>query len=450
MERESESPDAAVKSRKKGIFYGWKVLAAGSAITTIGSIHSPVVSVFFLPLQRELELSRAALSFVFSLARIEGGIEGPLVGWMIDKQGPRIPVIIGTLLSGFGMLALSQVNSTLGFLLVYTGLVALGFQMGYLQVMHAAANIWFIRYRTRAMSIFSSSVRLGPAVFTPILGVIVDLWDWRTGAILTGFFVLITALPLTYFIKRSPESMGLLPDGADPEELELPPDGANTEEPDSGNSVASERKETPRLRMPEDFEFKEAMRTPVWWILALTTTVRTSNNGVFQVHFIPIFVWKDVTETGAAVMVGLTQLIATPMILGVGWLGDRWSKKAILVLAHFVLGSSFLVLIFVDQRWGLYLFMVMFAFGANVAPANYSIIGDYFGRKSFARLRGVLNSLGIIGMGTTVLAGWVFDATGSYAAFIFGTAVFSAIAGITVIFFLHKPSRPGARSASAT
>lgn len=446
MEREVESPEAAVKPRKKGIYYGWKVLAAGSAITTIGSIHSPVVSVFFLPLQRELELSRAALSFVFSLARIEGGIEGPLVGWMIDKQGPRIPVIIGTLLSGIGMLALSQVNSTLGFLLVYTGLVALGFQMGYLQVMHAAANIWFIRYRTRAMSIFSSSVRLGPAVFTPILGVIVDLWDWRTGAILTGIFVLVTALPLTYFIKRSPESMGLLPDGADPEELEPPPDRAGSEEANSGQS---KQKETPRLQMPEDFEFKEAMRTPVWWILALTTTVRTSNNGVFQLHFVPIFVWKDITERDAAFMVGLTQLIATPMILGVGWLGDRWSKKAILVLAHFILGSSFLVLIFVEQRWGLYLFMVMFAFGANVAPANYSIIGDYFGRKSFARLRGVLNSLGIIGMGTTVLAGWVFDATDSYAAFLFGTAVFSAIAGVTVIFFLHKPSRPGAKSAPA-
>ncbi len=445
MEREVESPDAAVKPRKKGIFYGWKVLAAGSAITTIGSIHSPVVSVFFLPLQRELDLSRAALSFIFSLARIEGGIEGPLVGWMIDKQGPRIPVIIGTLLSGIGMLVLSQVNNTLGFLLVYTGLVALGFQMGYLQVMHAAANIWFVKYRTRAMSIFSSSVRLGPAVFTPIMGVLVDVWDWRTGAILTGFFVLVTALPLTYFIKRSPESMGLLPDGADPEELEPPPDGEGSKEADPGQS---EQKETLRLQMPEDFEFKEAMRTPVWWILALTTTVRTSNNGVFQVHFVPIFVWKDITETTAAFMVGITQLIATPMILGVGWLGDRWSKKAILVLAHFVLGSSFLVLIFVEQTWGIYLFMVMFAFGANVAPANYSIIGDYFGRKSFARLRGVLNSLGIIGMGTTVLAGWVFDATNSYAAFLFGTAVFSAIAGVTVIFFLHKPSRPGAKSAS--
>ena len=428
----------SLKEKKKGVFYGWKVLAAGSAITTIGSVHSPVVSVFFLPLQRELELGRAALSFVFSLARIEGGIEGPLVGWLIDKQGPRIPVVIGVVLSGIGMLALAQVNTTLGFLLVYTGLVALGFQMGYLQVMHAVANIWFIRYRTRAMSIFSSSVRLGPAMFTPLLGVFVGLWGWRTSALLTGLFVLVTALPLTYFIKRSPESIGLLPDGdsVDNKNLSGMKESSKVAAPDTNGS--------------QDFEFKEAMRTPAWWILALTTTVRTSNNGVFQVHFIPIFVWKDITETGAAFMVGLTQLIATPMILAVGWLGDRWSKKAILVLAHFVLGGSFLVLIFVDKPWGVYVFMVMFAFGANVAPPNYSIIGEYFGRKSFARLRGILNSLGIIGMGTTVLAGWVFDTTQSYSMFLFGTAIFSVIAGFTVILFLRKPQKPSSNTSTIT
>lgn len=406
----------------KARYYGWRVLTAGTAITAIGSVHSPVVSVFFLPLQRELQIGRAALSFLFSLARIEGGIEGPLVGWLIDKQGPRIPVVIGVLLSGIGMLALSRVDTTLEFVVVYTVMVALGFQMGYLQVMHAVANIWFIKYRTRAMSVFSSSVRLGPAVFTPMLGVIVDWWDWRTGAWLVGLFVLATALPLTYFIKRSPESMGLLPDGASPEDLEGSTGGTTAE-------------------APVDFEFKEAMRTPAWWIIALTTTVRTTNNGVFQVHFIPIFVWKGFSELGAATMVGVTQLLATPLILLVGWLGDRWSKKAILVVAHVCLGLSLVVLTLVDSDWGVYLFVMLFAFGANVAPANYSIIGDYFGRKTFARLRGVLNSLGIVGMGTTVLAGWVFDATQSYGAFLLGTGAFSAAAAITVATFLHKPVR---------
>ena len=53
----------------------------------------------------------------------------------------------------------------------------------------------------------------------------------------------------------------------------------------------------------------------------------------------------------------------------------------------------------------------------------------------------LLNSLGIIGMGTTVLAGWVFDATQSYGAFLLGTSAFSAAAAITVFTFLHKPVR---------
>ena len=427
MEHSSEND---TQPRKKARYYGWRVITVGTAITAIGSVHSPVVSVFFLPLQRELQIGRAALSFLFSLARIEGGIEGPLVGWLIDKQGPRIPVVIGILLSGFGMLALSRVDTALEFVVVYTVMVALGFQMGYLQVMHAVANIWFIKYRTRAMSVFSSSVRLGPAVFTPLLGVIVDWWDWRTGAWLVGLFVLATALPLTYFIKRSPESMGLLPDGASPEDM--------------GHSVSGQQAGTSPARtteVPVDFEFKEAMRTPAWWILALTTTVRTSTNGVFQVHFIPIFVWKGFSELGAASMVGVTQLLATPLILLVGWLGDRWSKRAILVVAHICLGLSFVMLTLVEGDWGIYIFVMLFAFGANVAPANYSIIGDYFGRRTFARLRGVLNSLGIIGMGTTVLAGWMFDATQSYGAFLLGTAAFSAMAAITVSLFLRKPVR---------
>ena len=159
------------------------------------------------------------------------------------------------------------------------------------------------------------------------------------------------------------------------------------------------------------------------------------------VHFVPIFVWKGLSELGAASMVGLTQLMAAPLILFVGWLGDRWSKKAILMSAHVALGLSFIVLTFVDDPWGLYVFMLIFAFGANVAPANYSIIGDYFGRKTFARLRGVLNSLQVIGMGTVVLAGWVFDVTQSYAAFLVGTSGFCVVAAAVVFLFLRKPTR---------
>ena len=418
-----------IRNRASSIYYGWWILAAGSAITMVGSVHSSVVSVFFLPLTRELGIGRAALSLLFSLARLEGGIEGPLVGWIIDRRGPRLPIFIGALLGGTGLIALTAVHNELTFVLVYVGWVALGFQMGFLQCMHAVANLWFMKYRTRAMSICSSSVRLGPAIFTPLVAAIAITQGWRAASILSGVVVLIVALPLALLIRRSPESMGLLPDG-------LVASSAEREE-----SAATHEQLLAQVTSPDGFGFGETLKTPSFWLIAFSTTVRTTMNSAFQVHFIPIFVWKGLTEQGGANMVGLVALTATPLILLVGWLGDRWSKKNILIMGQIAVAMALIILNFANGKSAIYLFTMLFAFGANVSPANYSILGEYYGRRSFARLRGVLNSLGIIGMVATVLAGWVFDTTGSYSMFIVGTGMSAGLAAVMLLLFLRKPER---------
>ena len=419
------------RSKKGSIYYGWWILAAGSTITMVGSVHSSVVSVFFLPLTRELEIGRAALSLLFSLARLEGGIEGPLVGWIIDRRGPRLPIFVGALLGGTGLIALTTVHNELTFVLVYVGWVALGFQMGFLQCMHAVANLWFMKYRTRAMSICSSSVRLGPAIFTPIIAAIAITHGWRMASILSGLVVLVVSLPLALLIRRSPESMGLLPDGV--------------EDPQSEVEDSAHKKDlvVAQASLPDGFDFGETLKMPSFWLIAFSTTVRTTMNSAFQVHFIPIFVWKGLTEQGGANMVGLVALTATPLILLVGWLGDRWSKKHILVIGQVAVALSLIILDFANGKLAIYLFAILFAFGANVSPANYSILGEYYGRRSFARLRGILNSFGIVGMIATVLAGWIFDTTESYSIFIVGTGMSAALAAVLLFLFLRKPERNG-------
>ncbi|MCZ6452564.1 MAG: hypothetical protein O6918_17095, partial [Deltaproteobacteria bacterium] len=68
-----------------GLYYGWRMLAVGSLMRMLGGgLHFYGFTVFFLPLSRDLGLSRAATSLVFSLARAEGAIEGPLAGYLID------------------------------------------------------------------------------------------------------------------------------------------------------------------------------------------------------------------------------------------------------------------------------------------------------------------------------------------------------------------------------
>src|SRR5258707_11858007 len=76
------------------IFYGWRMVGLVSAIRIIGGgLHQFGFTVFFLPISQDLGISRAATSLAFSLSRAQGAIEAPLVGYLIDRYGPR-PIIV--------------------------------------------------------------------------------------------------------------------------------------------------------------------------------------------------------------------------------------------------------------------------------------------------------------------------------------------------------------------
>jgi len=84
------------------------------------------MSVFFLPLKRDLGVSSAAISLLYGAARLEGGFEGPLVGYLIDRFGSKKMILIGTTLTGLGLILLTTVDSFFAFFLVYVFIVALG------------------------------------------------------------------------------------------------------------------------------------------------------------------------------------------------------------------------------------------------------------------------------------------------------------------------------------
>ena len=54
-----------------------------------GGLHGYGFTVFFLPVSQDLGLNRAETSLAFSLARAEGAIEAPVIGYLVDRFGPR-------------------------------------------------------------------------------------------------------------------------------------------------------------------------------------------------------------------------------------------------------------------------------------------------------------------------------------------------------------------------
>src|ERR1043165_7202049 len=118
-------------TRISRLFYGWRMIAVGSALRVLGGgLYYYGFSVFFLPLSQDLGLNRAATSLVFSLARAQGALEGPVAGYFMDRYGPRPLIIMAICLTGIGHMILSGVHSYAMLIVVYMGLVSLSFHAG--------------------------------------------------------------------------------------------------------------------------------------------------------------------------------------------------------------------------------------------------------------------------------------------------------------------------------
>ncbi|MEK7215721.1 MAG: MFS transporter, partial [Chloroflexota bacterium] len=135
-------------SYPRRMFYGWRMVVIGLIVNAVGGgIFNQGFAVFFLPISRDLDLSRAQTSLIFSLSRAEGAIDGPISGWLVDRFGPKYILFGGALLAGIGYLFLAQVDSYGMFLLVYLGLISVSFNAGFSHPVMSVANAWFIRKR---------------------------------------------------------------------------------------------------------------------------------------------------------------------------------------------------------------------------------------------------------------------------------------------------------------
>ncbi|MFC1939315.1 MFS transporter [Chloroflexota bacterium] len=410
--------------QKKGIFYGWWLVIAGGLINAMGiGIAYQCFTVFFLPVKRDLGLSSAAVSLVYGASRLEGGVEGPLVGYLIDRLGPRKIILVGATLTGLGFLLLSRVDSFVAFLLTYVLVIALGASAGFFHPISAAVNSWFIRRRGVTFAIITASASFGGMVMAPVLSHFALNYSWRTAAVIAGFTILTVSLPLALLIHRSPEERGLLPDGK-------PPPSKLTEQTSAAGGTAS----------GVDFTVKEALRTAAYWLLTLCISLRILVTIALTAHFVPILVWRGMNEATAAYLLSLYYFGSMLFMLTMGWIGDRWKKPFICSLAMLATFGCMLIVLFGQTTIALYFLPIGLAIAMGTVPLNWSLIGDFFGRRRYATLRGIMGvSYGTATCLSPLYAGWIYDTTGSYSI-VFTS--FSAILlfGATLFAVLRRPT----------
>ena len=405
------------ETKNRGIFYGYWILLGTVMLHFLDSgLYFYGFSVFYTPIKLEYAWSAAAISGAISFSRLEGGIEGPVVGYLIERYGARKILALGVLITGLGYILMLYVNTVWMLYLVYGGVLSIGYNMGFTHSLTTLLNNWFVKRRARVMSLYAIAAGLGGAIIVPLLSKSIMLYGWKTTAIFSGLAFWIVGIPATLIFRNYPEDMGLLPDGVP--EVEL----------DSETVVALE--DEPKLTT------REALQSSVFRRLLLAESLRTFLLASIVLHEIPHLVNIGIDDVTAAGILGLMISISIPGRLIFGFLGDYFEKRKLLAVTMILQGIGVLIFAYASNIAHVYAFVAIYGltYGGCI-PLLMAFRGDLFGRKKFAQMSGIMSPFRTIGnVVGPVFAGYLFDLTGSYKiAFITFTCI-AILSGISFYF----------------
>ena len=380
--------------KRERLHYSWVMVLLAHVVLATQALVSFSFGIFLKPLAADFNWDRGALSSAVLINMLLMGILGIYAGRLSDRYGPRTLVTISGLLVGVGLLLMSQINTLWQVYLIWGLIIGIGGGCRIVPIMSTVPR-WFAKRTGIAVAICSAGFGVG-AILAPLLTQwLVSTYDWRHAFVILGLIIFIVVVPLAQFMKHSPQRIGLKPYGED---------------------RIVEEKQT--LALPtEGISFHQAIRTRRFWIYGLIQFCFFFCCFVIFVHIVPYINDIGFSEVAAA---GTLSIVAGMSLIGrlsMGFISDRMGSRLALSACLFLGALALLWLLFAQELWMFYVFAVVFgyAFG-SVAPLETIVPIELFGLSSLGVILATLMLFTMSGAGLgAMVAGSIFDATGSYS-----------------------------------
>lgn len=404
-------------------FYGWVIVAACFALIAVGAGKFFSLGVFFNALREDFGWSRTATSYLSTQFIITYALSAFLLGRLTDHYGPRKMLAVAGILIGIGF-GLISVAQSFWELCLYYGIA--GFGTGAVwSIPVAAVQRWFIKRRGLALGIGITGVGAGALLFAPLTNTLIDSYGWRSAYVTYAVtFGLITLL-CAWLMRATPEQVGLKPYGWEPA------DTSSTTTP-----VTSLEKAGSLTGMST----RQAIRTKAFLIVNLMFIFTVFPSMALLVHFVPYAVDSGMSEGQASAALGVMGVANTPGIFLGGVLSERFGWQKAFAYSNFGMAVAGVWLLFTQDAWMLYVFVIAFGafWGARITQMA-GIVGAFFGTVALAELTGITEAINsIAGAGAPLLAGFVFDVSGSYRI-IFIVSIICAVASGVLSLSVRPP-----------
>jgi MFS family permease len=364
--------------------YRWVIVAAGGLLgcVAIGAMFS--LPVFLLPISRDTGWSVTGVSSAMTIGFVALALASMVWGPLSDRLGPRLVVLIGSVVLAAALALASRATSLLEFQLVF-GLAVGGATAAIFAPMMACVTGWFDTNRSLAVSLVSAGMGMAPMTMSPLAAWLVSIYDWRTSLLLIAALAAAVMIPVGLLVRRPPA-------------LE--------------NAVAS-----PGGDEQHDMSVAQAMKSPQFILLLLT------NFFCCATHSGPIFHTVSYAITCGIPMIVAVSIYSVEGLAGMGGrvafglLGDRFGAKHVLVTGLLLQAFAVLAYVFVSQLGAFYAVAALVGFiYAGVMPLYAVLARENFPLRMMGTVIGGTAMAGSLGMATGPLAGgMIYDAFGGYA-----------------------------------
>jgi len=184
-------------------YYGWFVVALSllNLMLLYGVWYS--YSVFMVEFTSEFGWSRAGVSSIFALFTLVIGLTAPLIGFCIDRFGPKYVISAGAFILSIGLYLSSRSSSMLSFYISFGLIAGLGGSaIGLVGNSRAVAN-WFLERRGLASGIATSGIGLGMLLIVPLSQACVQAYGWRQGFLMLAAGCATLLVPLNFFLQKN-------------------------------------------------------------------------------------------------------------------------------------------------------------------------------------------------------------------------------------------------------
>lgn len=354
-----------MRSKMSKIDKATRILLAGFCINLcLGILYA--WSVFNKALVTESGWSAAEASSPYAIATITFSICLLIAGILQDKMGPRKILILGTILTGLGMIASGFANSPLMLNITFGVMTGAGIGFGYACLSPSAMKWFHSSKKGMVNGLIAAGFGLAAIYLAPLTSSLIDSMGIQTSFIILGIGILVITVPLAATISNPPADYA----------------------PASPYNKAS--KPTNSSAHDSDLTWKSMLKTPQFYSLWIMYAFAAS---------VGLMIIGNIT-TIASIQADLPNAVYLASILAIfnsggrvvaGLLADKIGGIRTLLLAFILQGINMVMFATFNSEFTLILGTAVAAVGYGTLLAVFpTITAEFYGLRNYGTNYGVL------------------------------------------------------------